>query len=104
MLSHDGELIAIEGPGLFQDSNWNSGLADIVKKARERQPLLVQAGKSKLSAECHGQCGDQQAMLVGLAVMLANAINPAHKPLRLDVSDDGFAGRVDSLRIKWGAQ
>jgi hypothetical protein len=63
MLSHDGKLISVEGTRLFQDSNWNSGLADIVKEARERQPLLVQTGKTELSAECHGQCGDQQAML-----------------------------------------
>jgi len=85
MFLHDSDLVVIKQAGLFQNSNRDSGFSDIMEQTREGQFLLVLAEKSKMSAERDRHSSDQQAMLIGLAMMLANDINPVKESSRFNV-------------------
>src|SRR5450432_4821496 len=103
MLPHDRDLFPLERAGLFQESNRDPGLAYIVKQTCERQFPLVRARKPEMLAECHGNAGDQKAMLVRQAVMSAHDIDPAYEPLSLNMGDDRLAGRLDHFQIDRGS-
>ena len=98
--SHHGHLGIVEPARLFQNGERDAGLADVVQHSRKRQPLTIGAGRAELLAECHGQSGDQKAMLIGLAVMRANRIDPCRKALRFDLADDRIAGRLDRIGVR----
>lgn len=99
MLPHCDYFLPLERAGLFQKGNRNSGFPDIVKQARERQPPLVGARKAELPAERHGNASYQQAMLIGQAVVMAHNVDPARKPLGLDVGDDSLTCRLNHIQI-----
>ena len=75
MLPHGGKFVGIERTRLFQDVYWNSGFANIVKQPSSGQLLLVRVGKAKKATERYGYAGNDQAALVGLAVMPANGVD-----------------------------
>jgi hypothetical protein len=103
-MPHDDDLFALEWAGLFQESNRNSRLPDIVQQSRERQFPLVLARKAEVPAECHGYAGHEQTMLVGQAMMMTHDIDPAREPVRLDMGHDRLPGRLDHIQINGRAR
>jgi hypothetical protein len=51
MLSHHGHFGIIEPARLFQNSEQDAGLADVVQHSREGQPLTIGAGRAELLTE-----------------------------------------------------
>ena len=76
VLAQYSHLVVIKPRRLFQDCNRHPGLADVVDHAGKRQAVPVRLRKAEMLAECHGHTGHKQAMLIGLAVMLADRVDP----------------------------
>ena len=92
MLLHHSHFIGVEGGRLFEDGQGNPCLAYVVKHSRERQPLAIRAGQSDLLTEGHGDSHYKQAVLICLAMVHANGLDPSRQTLRLDFVDDCVAG------------
>ena len=99
MVSHDSQLIGIERAWLFEDGQRNACLADIVKHSGKREPLTICMRHADVLPERHGQSGHDQAMLIGLAMVHADRLDPRGQALHLDLVDDRVAGLLDRRRL-----
>jgi len=53
-----------------------------------------------MPAECHGNAGHQQAVLIGETMVLTHDINPVQESVCLNMGDDSLACRLNDFQIK----
>ena len=97
------ELGVVQRSALFKDGHRDPGLSDVVEDAGERQPFHVGMGKPEMPAEADCQAGYEKGVLIGLAMVLADGLDPGAQALGPDLADDGFACLVEGSLIERSA-
>ena len=84
---HDRIFFRVKAPGLVENRQGNTGLADVVEGSRHAEPLDIRAGEPNVEGKADRHAGHEQAVLKGAFMITANIRQPRGKSVLDDAAD-----------------